>query len=99
MRSVLLSLASAFVLATSAPAPQVHAAPATPSIGQAVNVYALQIPDKKIEITLDKNGISAHTVRWYQNPVWIAIGILAAIVLLMLVILATRGGGTTVVRD
>ncbi len=98
MRSLLFSLAAAFVFVVAAPAPQAHAAAVAPAIGHAAHVYALQIPDKKIEITVDKNGVSAHTVKWYQNPVWIAIGVLAVIVLLLLIVLATRGGGTTVIR-
>src|SRR5262245_8557678 len=38
---------------------------------------------------------------WYANPVWMAIGGIAAIVVILLIVMAARGGGgggTTVVR-
>jgi hypothetical protein len=60
-------------------------------------VYALQVPDKKIEITVGDRG---GGVRWYRSPVWVAIGAIAAVIVLLLVILAVRGGGgTTVIRQ
>jgi hypothetical protein len=99
MRGILLSLAFAFALAAAAPARVTSAAsPYDASISSmtAAPVYALQIPDKKIEITVGERGTA---VAWYRNPVWIAIGVLAIIVLLLLVIVAARGGGTTVVKD
>ena len=97
MRGILLSLTFAFALIGVAPARSASAVPAsvTPSMS-AAPVYALQIPDKKIEITVGEKGT---TVAWYRNPVWIAIAALAVIVLLLLVIVAARGGGTTVVKD
>ena len=98
MRGILLSLTFAFALLGVAPARSASAVPAsvTPSMSAAAPVYALQIPDKKIEITVGEKGT---TVAWYRNPVWIAIAALAVIVLLLLVIVAARGGGTTVVKD
>ncbi len=78
---------SARVTATASNGPTLTAPPA----------YALQIPDKKIEITIGDHGASAH---WYRNPVWIAIGVLAAIVIVLLIVVATRGGGgTTIIRE
>lgn len=37
---------------------------------------------------------------WYQNPVWVAIGVIAAVLVILLIVVAARGGGggTTVVR-
>jgi hypothetical protein len=101
MRGILLSLAFAFALAAAAPARVTSAAAASPQDAAitsmtAAPVYALQIPDKKIEITVGERDAG---VAWYRNPVWIAIGVLAIIVLLLLVIVAARGGGTTVVKD
>jgi hypothetical protein len=97
MRGILLSMAFAFALVATAPARATIAAPSpSPSISPAAPVYALQIPDKKIEVTVGERGAG---VAWYRNPVWIAIGVLAIIVLLLLVVLAARGGGTTVVKD
>jgi hypothetical protein len=101
MRGILLSLSFAFLLAAAGPARATGAAALpdgqTASITAAAPVYALQIPDKKVEITVGERGAG---VAWYRNPVWIAIGVLALIVLLLLVIVAVRGGGgTTVVKD
>ena len=97
MRGILLSLAFAFALAAAAPARVTSAAAASPQAPSitAAPVYALQNPDKKIEVTVGERGAG---VAWYRNPVWIAIGVLAVIVLLLLVIVAARGGGTTVVK-
>ena len=97
MRGVLLSLAFACVLAAAAPARTSAAVRSTmPTISASAPAYALQIPDKKIEVSV---GNRDGGVAWYRNPVWIAIGVLAVIVLLLIVVLATRGGGTTVVKD
>jgi hypothetical protein len=54
----------------------------------------LALQDKTIDININGGHV------WYHNPVWIAIGILAAIVILLLIIVAARGGGgTTIVKD
>jgi hypothetical protein len=36
---------------------------------------------------------------WWQSPVWIAIGVLALVLLVMLIVMAARGGGTTVIKE
>jgi hypothetical protein len=96
MRSILLSLALAGIVTLAAPAASsASVAAATPTIS-AAPVYALQVEDKKIEITIgDRDG----GLRWYRNPIWIAIGALAVVVILLLVVIAARSGGTTVIRD
>jgi hypothetical protein len=48
-----------------------------------------------VDINVNKGGDGR---RWYANPVWIAIGALAFVVLLLVIFMAGRGGGTTVVR-
>ena len=98
MRGILLSLAFAGIIAAAAPATSsASVLTAAPTVSASAQVYALQVPDKKIEITVgDRNG----GVRWYRSPVWIAIGAIAAVIVLLLVILAVRGGGgTTVIRQ
>jgi hypothetical protein len=97
MRGILLSLIFAGAIAAAAPAtPSAAAISVAPTISATAPVYALQVPDKKIEITVgDRDG----GVRWYRNPVWIALGALAVIVVLLLVVIAARGGGTTIIRD
>jgi hypothetical protein len=99
MRAVLITLACTFVLAVASPARlSATAVPAGPSMSAATSsVYALQIPDKKIEITVGDRG--GGGVRWYRSPVWIAIGVLAAVVVLLMIVLIARGGGTTIVKD
>lgn len=52
-------------------------------------------PDVDIDIT-------TRTVDggpWWNNPVWIGVGIVALILLVVIVALATRGGGTTIVKE
>ena len=50
----------------------------------------------KLDVDINVNK-GADGRRWYANPVWIAIGALAFIVLLLVIFMAGRGGGTTVV--
>ena len=99
MRGVLLSAAFAAMMTIFAPVKSFAATPQTvPVVASApAPVVALQIPDKTIEINVGDRS----TVRWYRNPVWVAIGILAVIVILLLIAMAVRGGGggTTIVRD
>ncbi|MGH7607500.1 MAG: hypothetical protein ACREME_09185 [Gemmatimonadales bacterium] len=48
-----------------------------------------------IEVDVDDGGEGA----WYTQPVWIAIGVIALIVIILLIAMAGRGGGrTTVVK-
>ena len=98
MRGFLICLAATFVLAISAPAhANVVKSSSVPSISSpSTVVYALQTPDKKIDINISTNKGGG---KWYANPVWIAIGAVAAIVVLLLVVLAARGGGTTIVKE
>jgi len=58
----------------------------------ATRAYAL-VQDAKIEIkTTDSHGA------WYTQPVWIAIGIIALVLILALIAMAGRRGNTTVVK-
>ena len=96
MRGLLVSLATVAVMAAAAPS---HAAGAissgVPTISSTPTIYALQVPDKKIDIDINTGGGS----RWYANPVWIGIGAVGVLVVLLLVVLAARGGGTTIVKE
>lgn len=53
-----------------------------------------QPPKLDVDINVNKGGSGGQ---WYANPVWIAIGGLALLVLLAFVFMAARGG-TTVVK-
>jgi hypothetical protein len=97
MRGILMSLVLAGAFAVAAPAkPSASAAAATPTMSAIAPVYALQVPDQKIEITVGDRGGS---VRWYRNPVWVGLGVIGVVIILLLVVIAARGGGTTVIRD
>lgn len=51
------------------------------------------VQDAKIEIqTNDRHGA------WYTQPVWIAIGIVALVLIILLITMAGRGRDTTVVK-
>lgn len=100
----IIAACAALILATATMAPQTHAAPlpvaasvvsarAVPMTATASFVMAMQ--DAKIEITTnDRSGRGA----WYTQPVWIAIGIIALVLLIALIAMAGRRGNTTVVK-
>jgi len=97
MRGILLSvvLAGAFAIAAST-TPTAATVTTVPAVSAATApVYALQVPDKQIEITVNDRG----SVRWYRNPVWIALAAFGAVIILLLIILAVRGGGTTIIKE
>jgi hypothetical protein len=51
-------------------------------------------PEKKdVDVT-----VKTESRTWYVSPVWVAIGILAAIVLVLLISMAVRGGGVETTR-
>ena len=96
MRGLLLSTALAGTFAIAAPTTRAAAVTTVPAISAvAAPVYALQVPDKQIEITVNDRG----GVRWYRNPVWISLAAFGAVIILLLIILAVRGGGTTIIKD
>jgi hypothetical protein len=54
-----------------------------------------QQPAGRLEVDIDTDQGGA----WYTSPLWIAIGVIALVLLIVLIVMATRGGGTTIVRD
>jgi hypothetical protein len=97
MRGVLLSLICAAGIVAAAPA-MTSAAPVIQASISATPapVYALQVPDKKIDISVTNNSGGG---RWYRSPLWIAIGSIAGVIILLLIVLIARGGGgTTIVK-
>ena len=96
MRGVLLS--AALMLSLTALAEPSQPRTTRTAVSAPVPVYALQIPEKKIDITIGDRGGNAA---WYRNPVWIAIGGLAVLLLLLIIVVALRGtgGGTTILRE
>jgi hypothetical protein len=66
---------------------------------QPTGVVAQSEPSGKLDVDINVNKGGGGSGRWYANPMWIAIGGLALIVLVALIFMAGRGsGGTTVVR-
>ncbi len=50
-----------------------------------------------IDVNVGSDG-AGNTV-WYTSPLWITIGVIAALVVILIIALAARGGGTTVIRE
>lgn len=46
-----------------------------------------------VDVDMDRGGA------WYTSPTWIAIGVIAIVLLIVIVAMASRGGGTTIVRE
>lgn len=101
MRGILVALAATFVMATTLPArADAAATTAAPAISSSASapVFALQSPPKSIDINISTNN--GGGVRWYKNPVWIAImAVGGVVVLLLLVLIARGGGGTTIIKE
>jgi len=98
----IMTAGAALVLATAPVAPRAQAVTlpaaavatlrAAPSTATMLSVRTVQ--DAKIEVDINDNKGGA----WYTNPVWIAIGIIALVLIVLLVAMAGRGRDTTVVK-
>lgn len=53
-----------------------------------------QQPTGRLEVDIDTDRAGA----WYASAMWIAIGVIALVLLIVLIVMATRGG-TTIIRD
>src|SRR5262249_41148430 len=97
MRGALISLAFMLVVGAAAPrTPMTSALPAAITVSASMS-YDLQNPGR--DINVDVNA-SRSNGAWYRNPVWIAIGALALVVLILIIVLATLGRGErTIVRN
>jgi hypothetical protein len=93
----IMTAGAALVLATAPVAPRaqattmpvsVHAVPFTASVA-----VVGTIQDAKVDISVNDNKGA-----WYTNPVWIAIGIIALVLIIALIAMAGRGRDTTVVK-
>ena len=99
MRGVLVSLAFIMAIGLAAPRP----ASATPvSTGHSISALSMSFdqgqPPKDINVDINVNRGGGG--RWYANPVWVAIGAVAAVIILLLIVMIARGGGgTTIVHD
>jgi len=95
MRFAIVVLAVAGLLLSSAAAPSMALA-ASSEYSASVSDQQPQAPSGQLEVDIDTNQGGGA---WYTSPVWIALGVIALVLLIVLVVLATRGGGTTIVRD
>lgn len=103
--TMILGSAAALVLASAtatsaAPNGPASVSPAVVAVSAPLALTAVQQtttpPKADITVTLD-NG--SNTV-WYADPVWLAVGAIALLVIIVLAVMAARGGTdrTTVVR-
>ena len=93
MRFAIAVLMTCGLLLGSAAIPTVAVASAA---GHELTVADQQQPSGKIEVDINTHRGGGA---WYTSPVWIAIGVLALVLLVVLIVMATRGGGTTIVRE
>ena len=50
----------------------------------------------KVDVDIKTNGGGGA---WWTNPIWIAIGVVALVLLIVIVAMAARGSGTTVIKE
>jgi hypothetical protein len=50
-------------------------------------------------IDVNINTHSTGGAAWWTNPIWIAIGAIALVLLIVIIAMAVRGGGTTVIKE
>ena len=51
------------------------------------------------KIDVDINTHSGSSGAWWANPIWIAIGAIALVLLILIIVMAARGSGTTVIKE
>jgi len=55
-------------------------------------------PSGKLDVDINV-GHSGSSGAWWNNPMWIAIGVIAIVLLVVVVAMAARGSGTTVIKE
>ena len=97
-----LTAAGAALLLASAPAPRAQAltvpvvtAPSVRAVARTtITAITTTTQDAKVDINVNDRKGGA----WYTNPVWIAIGIIALVLIIALIAMAGRGRDTTVIK-
>ena len=51
----------------------------------------------KLDVNI--NTHSSGGGAWWTNPIWIAIGVIALVLLIVVIAMAARGSGTTVIKE
>jgi hypothetical protein len=72
--------------------------PATPALSAAGSGYVLAMAQQPGQYSIDIDVDSADAA-WWAHPLWIAIGVVALVLLLVIIALAIRGDGTTVIKE
>jgi hypothetical protein len=93
MRTAALLLMLTVGLAGAA-VPTVDLMAAPQSAPAADPAAAADVPRADVDIDVNRGGGA-----WYTSPTWIAIGVIALVLLIVIVAMAARGGGTTIVRE
>ena len=88
--AVLAVLSLTIGSAAAAPVLTAASADRTPTL----RVDQGQPPSGQLDVNIDRDATA-----WYTSPVWIAIGVVALILIIALIITATRGGGTTIIKE
>jgi hypothetical protein len=71
---------------------------AIPALAAADSGYVLAMAQQPGQYAIDIDVDSADAA-WWTNPLWIAIGVVALVLLIVIIALAVRGGGTTVIKE
>jgi hypothetical protein len=50
----------------------------------------------KVNVDINTHGGGGA---WWTSPIWIAIGIIALVLLIVIIAMAARGSGTTVIKE
>ena len=71
---------------------------ATPALAAADSgcVLAMAPQPGQYSIDIDVNDADAA---WWNNPLWIGIGVVALVLLVVIIALAVKGSGTTVIKE
>lgn len=96
----IMTAGAALVLATAPVAPRAQAVPLpiTASVVSATVSATTPVMSAVQGATIDVNINENKGGAWYTNPVWIAIGIIALVLIIALLVMAGRGRDTTVVK-
>jgi hypothetical protein len=90
MRFVLVLAASLGILLAST-----TAAPALAGTASDAAYVDAQQPTGQADIDVDVNRGGG----WWASPLWIAVGVIALLLIVAIIAMAARGGGTTVIKD
>ena len=71
---------------------------ATPAVADVDGGYVLAMVQQPGQYSVDINVDGANAA-WWDSPLWIAIGVVALVLLIVIIALAVRGEGATVIEE